>query len=370
MNALRDDPRWRDGNSWRDDPQTAEPQAQAHASRRTAADVSRALMLSWQASLDAPPCPRTGIRPLDDMMPGLLLPGRMTVIGARPAVGKTALSMQIAEHIGGEGDTDVILVSLEMTAEALARRHVVARSIARGRPLRDPHLWRDQVDAEEIANGIVDWGRRPYLIIDQDRRRAAVQAAILDAVRDVRERGRRVGAVIVDYLQQITDDRAATREREVGAASVMLAETAKREGIAMLVLAQLNRGSAGTEPRPPVVTDLRDSGQIEQDADAVLLLHRQAVQQAAAPMGPREVQIIIGKARHWGVEPGTAIEMEDRGLCWVPVAAPPVSAPARVRPGVVAGLTAAVAAFEQGVLDRLDQQDAAGAGGSGNHVDF
>lgn len=296
---------------------------QPPASRRTAADVSRALMLAWQASLEGPPCPRTGIEPLDDLMPGLLLPGRMTVVGARPAVGKTALSMQIASHIGGEADADIILVSLEMTAEALARRHVVARAIARGRPLRDPHLWRDEADAEEIADGIIDWSRRPYLIIDQDRRRAAVHCAIVDAVREVRERGRRVGVVIVDYLQQITDESAATREREVGAASVMLAEAAKREGVAMLVLAQLNRSSTtAAEPRPPQVTDLRDSGQIEQDADAVLLLHRPAVQQAAAPAGPREVQIIVGKARHWGVEPGTAIQMQDHGLCWLPGAAP------------------------------------------------
>lgn len=132
----------------------------------------------------------------------------------------------------------------------------------------------------------------------------------------------------------------------------------------MLVLAQLNRGSAaGTEPRPPVVTDLRDSGQIEQDADAVLLLHRPDLKHEAAPAGPREVQIIVGKARHWGVEPGTTIEMEDHGLRWLPVAAPPVSATARAvaaaraRPVPGYGLPAALAAFGPSVLDGLDQQD-------------
>ncbi|EQD64651.1 replicative DNA helicase, partial [mine drainage metagenome] len=325
--------------------------AAAAAAHRSAAEVATALMTAWHDSLSAPPCPVTGIDPLDTLMPGLLLPGRVTVVGARPAVGKTAIAMQIAEHVGVAHDTDVVIVSLEMMAESLARRHVVARAIAQGTPLRDPHLWRDEADSSAIADGIASWGQLPYLIIDQDRRRGAVQAAIIAAVLAVRERGRRVGVVIVDYLQQITDDGAATREREVGLASVMLAETAKSLGVAMLVLAQLNRASASAaEPRPPVITDLRDSGQIEQDADAVLLLHR-PTQDGAAPQSSRPLaraaQIIVGKARHWGIEPGQTIEMEDRGLRWVPAeSAPNKPAPSAARgngiPGY--GLPAIVAA--------------------------
>lgn len=303
------------------------PREPAH---RRASNVAQALMDAWHASLSAPACPTTGIGPLDALMPGLLMPGRLTVVGARPAVGKTALAMQIAGAVAGIDDTtDVVVVSLEMTAEALARRHVVARAIAAGAPLHDPHLWRDERDAGQIADGITDFGALPYRIVDRARERTRVHAAILEAVEASRAAGRRPGLVIVDYLQQITDRGAGTREREVGLASVMLAELAKSAGVAMLVLAQLNRGSAtAAEPRPPVVTDLRDSGQIEQDADAVLLLHRPAaVPGQALPGTWRPAQIIVGKSRHWGVEPGHVIQMLDTGLRW---AAP--MPPVRVKP--------------------------------------
>ena len=311
-------------------------------------------MVAWHASLSAPACPVTGIAPLDDLMPGLLMPGRLVVIGARPAVGKTALAMQIAGHVAGIDDTtDVIIVSLEMTAEALARRHVVARAIAAGAPLHDPHLWRDERDATSIADGIIAFGRLPYRIIDHDRERGAVRAAILEAVEASRAAGRRVGLVIIDYLQQITDRDAGTREREVGLASVMLAELAKDAGVAMLVLAQLNRGSAAAaEPRPPVVTDLRDSGQIEQDADCVLLLHRPAALPGQAlPGAGRPAQIIVGKSRHWGVEPGHTIEMLDTGLRWVPER-PPV----RVKPAPGLRTEADVMAARDRWVEQMQQE--------------
>lgn len=306
----------------------------ARMAARPASEVAASILRGWQESLSAPACASTGIAPLDLLMPGLLLPGRMTVIGARPAVGKTALALQISQHVGVEHDSDVVLVSLEMTGEALGRRFVVARAIANGRPLRDPNLWRDEADSKEIFDGLAAWGRLPFAIIDEDRRRNAVHAAISAAVHASRERGRRVGLVVVDYLQQITDDGAATREREVGAASVMLAETAKHLGVAMMVLAQLNRSpAASAEPRPPVVTDLRDSGQIEQDADAVLLLHRpQQAQQQPQPGAPREAQIIVGKSRHWPAEPGHVIKMEDHGLRWVPAALSPQAARTNTKP--------------------------------------
>ena len=315
----------------------------ARMAARPASEVAASILRGWQDSLQAPPCATTGIVPLDTVMPGLLLPERMTVIGARPAVGKTALALQISQHVGVEHDSDVILVSLEMTGEALGRRFVVARAIANGTPLRDPNLWRDEADSKEIFDGLAQWGQMPFSIIDEDRRRNAVHAAISAAVHASRERGRRVGLVVVDYLQQITDDNAATREREVGAASVMLAETAKHLKVAMLVLAQLNRSSAtsAAEPRPPVITDLRDSGQIEQDADAVLLLHRpqaqQQQQQPGAPR-PREAQIIVGKARHWPVEVGHTIAMEDHGLRWVPASQPPQAARTNTKPRLGAGI--------------------------------
>ena len=322
---------WRDdAPSWRDDPLPV-----ARIAARPASDVAAAILRGWQESLSAPPCPTTGIPPLDALMPGLLLPGRTTVIGARPAVGKTALAMQIAEHVGVEHDADVIVVSLEMSGEALGRRYVVSRAISQGTPLRDPNLWRDEADAPQIFDGLASWGQLPFVIIDEDRRLGAVQAAISAAASSSRERGRRVGLVVVDYLQQITYDAAATREREVGAASVMLSETAKHLGVAMLVLAQLNRApSTSVEPRPPVVTDLRDSGQIEQDADVVLLLHRPQSQAQQQPQPVREAQIIVGKSRHWPVEPGHVIRMIDTGLRWQPEPAPVQVRPAPATTGL------------------------------------
>ncbi|EQD39216.1 replicative DNA helicase, partial [mine drainage metagenome] len=126
---------------------------------------------------------------------------------------------------------------------------------------------------------------------------------------------------MIDYMQLMRSGDAVTRTDEVARASAAVAELAKEVDVAVIALAQLNRGVAGADGslRRPVLSDLRDSGTIEQDATAVLLLHTEPMRgDSAVGGGAHNTEIIIAKARHWPVRQGHVIEMEQDGLRWVP----------------------------------------------------
>lgn len=291
------------------------------SSMRTSADVMQAAMRQWQRDLERPAVPATGIGPLDAAMPGLLAPGVLTVIGARPGVGKTLVGQQIATHVARtRPDLDVLVVSLEMTAEAMARRHAIVLAGDRGIPLHDPCQWRDERDSAALMDGLRDFGRLRIWWYDADAALGAAMGALRARIAQCRSDGRDVGVVMIDYMQLIRSGAAPTRTDEVARASAAIAELAKIERVAVVALAQLNRGVAGTDGalRRPVLSDLRESGTIEQDGAAVLLLHLAPIDPAAILAQTRDVEIIIGKARHWPVRQGHVIAMEQRGLRWNP----------------------------------------------------
>lgn len=287
-------------------------------SLRTSSEVMQAAMRRWQQDLERPAAPTTGIQPLDDLMPGLLDRGVLTVVGARPGVGKTLLGEQIATHVSRAHSCDVLVASLEMTAEAMARRHAIARAAERGIQLHDPYQWRDERDSAALMDGLRNFGALPMRWYDADSALGAVMSALRAGIAQCRSDGRDVGLVMIDYMQLIRSGDAATRTDEVARASSAIAELAKSESIAVVALAQLNRGVAGSDGsvRRPVLSDLRESGTIEQDAHAVLLLHSEPTRGDEG--GVHNTEIIIGKARHWPVRQGYVIAMEQQGLRWVP----------------------------------------------------
>ena len=221
----------------------------------------------------------TGLRDLDRALAGGLWPGQLVVLGARPSVGKSALALllalEAARRCEGTGGC-VLYLSLEMPRRDLAARAgVLLGSDGSAPPLslqrvRDRALRDAEVHRYGRALGAV--ARLPLLVVDRrDLRPSAVRGL---ALRAAAQHGR-VSLVVVDYLQLLRAEvRSDSREREVAEVSRALQALAGELGCPVLALSQLNRKAAEKERRP-TMADLRESGAIEQDADVILLLHRE-----------------------------------------------------------------------------------------------
>ncbi len=234
----------------------------------------------------------TGYPSLDRMLDGLQNTA-MVVIGARPAVGKTSFMTNILYNLAAEG-VPVGMFSLEMSKEQLLERTLFGMSKINAANLRRGiKLTKWQQDA--FTNAVRKVRSLPFFVDDRGALRIdQIQAT---ARRMVADHG--VRCIGVDYLQLANPTgRQASREREVSEISAGLKALAKELNIPVIVLAQLNREAekrAGKEAGVPRVSDLRDSGSIEQDADQILLLYRPYVMDKNAD--PAEAKIIVGKNR-------------------------------------------------------------------------
>lgn len=218
---------------------------------------------------DTPPLP-TGIPPLDDLLNGGLRPGTLTVIGARPGVGKTVIGLQVAIHAARSGPAGV--TTLEMTPQDLLMRAVSSLSgvdYMRLQTAPDPALtdpeWRAVANTtNQLRESGLTITHRGSANVDQ------IRADIRDVTRT-----RTTPLVwVVDYLQLLTPtDPKVIREQQIAAMTRALKRCALETGVPIVLLSQLSRDGEKTG-RPPVLTDLRESGAIEQDADTVILLHR------------------------------------------------------------------------------------------------
>lgn len=234
----------------------------------------------------------TGYPSLDRMLDGLQKTS-MIVIGARPAVGKTSFMTNILYNLAAEG-VPVGMFSLEMSKEQLLERTLFGMSKINAANLRRG-IKLTKWQQEAFTNAVRKVKSLPFFVDDRGALRIdQIQAT---ARRMVADHG--VRCIGVDYLQLANpSSRGASREREVSEISAGLKALAKELNIPVIVLAQLNREAekrAGKEAGVPRVSDLRDSGSIEQDADQIMLLYRPYVMDKDA--NPEEAKVIVGKNR-------------------------------------------------------------------------
>lgn len=205
----------------------------------------------------------TGIPAVDELTGGLF-PGEMTVIGARPGTGKTALTLQIAEHAAMMGHR-AVFVSREMSdiqiGERILARHGV--NMARSR------IGRLREDDWTAAQAALAESKYSNILIDN---RSTTVAAIRTSCRRWRAKGG-LDLICIDYLQLVHSDNNGTRNDQVAAISWACKELSIELNVPVLVLSQLNRELKNRENSEPQLTDLRDSGAVEQDADNVWLLY-------------------------------------------------------------------------------------------------
>jgi replicative DNA helicase len=211
----------------------------------------------------------TGFTDLDKMTGGLL-EGQMVVIAARPSMGKTSLAMNIAEHVAVEQRQPVGVFSLEMTAESLVLRMLCSRSRVNLRNIRDGFL--AERDFPKLTGAAGKLAGAPLFV--EDSPSLSILQLRAKARRMAQQHG--IKLFVIDYLQLLhsTARRAENRQQEIADISNGIKALAKELKVPVIVLSQLNREVEKERNRKPRLSDLRESGAIEQDADLVALLYK------------------------------------------------------------------------------------------------
>lgn len=212
----------------------------------------------------------TGFHELDGLMCGLQN-GEMIIVAGRPSMGKTSLALNMAEYIGVQERVPVAIFSLEMGRQHLAERFLCSRSELDAQKVRKGLL--DTEDLEVLRDACSELSEAPIYIDD---------TSLLTPL-ELRAKSRRlkrmhdIRCIIVDYMQLMSggSGRFESRQQEISIISRYLKALAGELNIPVVVLSQLNRSPEGREDHRPRMSDLRESGSIEQDADVVLLLHRE-----------------------------------------------------------------------------------------------
>ncbi|HEV3121861.1 MAG TPA: replicative DNA helicase [Isosphaeraceae bacterium] len=230
----------------------------------------------------------TGYYELDDITGGFQ-PAQLIILAARPSMGKTALALNICEHVAVENKRGVLLVSLEMGRHELAERLLCARSKVDGHKLRTGRNFGAR-DMALLGKGFDELRVAP---IDIDDTPARNMLQITANARRLKLR-KQISMVVIDYIQLIDSESTESRDsrqEQIAKISRRLKGLARELQVPVIALSQLNRAVENREDRRPRMADLRESGAIEQDADLVLLLHRPEYYDANDQPGIAELHI-------------------------------------------------------------------------------
>ncbi len=247
---------------------------------------------------------KTGFADIDDITGGLQK-SDLIIVGARPSMGKTAFALNIAQYAAVKEGKRVAIFSLEMSKYLLGMRLLAMQARVDSKKLQRGDL--DQEDWTSINEASAALSGADILINDNSG----------ISVMEIRNKCRRMAAqkpldlIVIDYIGLIaTDVRAENRQQEVSAISRYLKQLAREMDCPVIVLSQLSRGNEGRNDKRPMLSDLRESGAIEQDADVVMFLHRDDYYKPADKEKDNICEVIIAKQRNG--ETGT------KKLSWLP----------------------------------------------------
>ncbi|MGB9236733.1 MAG: replicative DNA helicase [Terriglobales bacterium] len=233
---------------------------------------------------------------LDEMTAGLQK-SELVILAARPSMGKTSFAMNIAENAAIDDGKTVGIFSLEMSSEALLHRLLSSRAIIDAHKLRTGSLWKD--DKEKLLRAAAELAEAPLFIDDTPGIGLTEMRAKARRLKQA-QKGR-LDLIVVDYLQLMSggSKRFENRTQEVSAISRGLKALAKELEVPVIALSQLSRApeSRGGDHRPQL-SDLRESGSIEQDADVVMFIFREEIYKQDDPELKGRAEIIIAKQRN------------------------------------------------------------------------
>jgi len=237
----------------------------------------------------------TGLHDLDVLTAGLQ-PSDLIIVAGRPSMGKSALATCIAEHVGLVERVPVVVFSLEMSKEQLVHRMLCAHARVDVHKARTGFL--AQSDWPRLTHAAGELAEAPIFIDDSPNLTALELRAKARRLKSQHQ----IGLIIVDYLQMMRGSfRAENRQQEISEISKSLKALAKELNVPVLAVSQLSRAPEQREDRRPQLSDLRESGSIEQDADVVLLLFREEVYRPNEE-NRGKAELIVAKQRNGPVD--------------------------------------------------------------------
>lgn len=246
----------------------------------------------------------TGFRELDRYTRGLQ-PGNLVILGGRPSQGKSTIAIQIALHIAQS--LPVAFFSVEMSQQEQVFRVLATLAEVDGHQLQCGQL--SMIDQQRLGPALTAFTDRKFWLDD---------SGTISALQ-IRSKARRLkarvglGLIVVDYIQLMTHPRTEareSREQQVAATSRILKHIARELHVPVIALCQLNRAAEQRTDKRPNLSDLRESGSLEQDADLVLLIHRPPVKQAGVVQEIPATELIVAKQRNG---PTTSIDLRFYG---------------------------------------------------------
>jgi len=235
---------------------------------------------------------RTGLVSLDQETAGLQR-GDLIILAARPSMGKTSFALQIAENVARNEKLPVVVFSMEMGGTQLAMRLLSSMTRIDQRRLRSGDLreqeWTDLVEAVETLANVDEW---------IDTQGALNPSELRSRLKQFVKKHGKPGLVVIDYLQLMTGKGDENlRANEIAAISRALKAMAKDFDVPMMALSQLNRLVEARPDKRPMMSDLRESGSLEQDADLIMFIYRDDYYNPDSQQ-KGQAEIIIGKQRH------------------------------------------------------------------------
>jgi replicative DNA helicase len=234
----------------------------------------------------------SGFTDLDELTAGFQ-PGDLIIIAARPSVGKTALALNVAQHVGTKTAKCVGVFSLEMSKEQLFLRMLTSEA---------------HIDSHRLRTGFLvesDWGRLSHALGTLSETKIYIDDSPGMGVLEMRAKSRRLLAehgldlLIIDYIQLMQGrGRFENRTLELAAISRALKQLAKELNVPIIILSQLSRAPESRADHRPMLSDLRESGALEQDADVVILLFRPDQYPDVKPEDENVAELNVAKQRN------------------------------------------------------------------------
>jgi len=235
----------------------------------------------------------TGFFELDDMLNGLQN-GEMVIVAARPSMGKTAFAMNVIEHVAADLLAPCAVFSLEMSKQQLAQRMLCSRGQVDAHKLRKGMLSNEEF--KQLAVTVGELAKAPIWVDDSPGLtplELRAKARRLKLQHDIK-------CIMIDYMQLMDNPGPENRQQQISEISRGIKAVARELNVPVLALSQLNRATEGRDGHRPRMSDLRESGSIEQDADVVALLHREDYYRMSEPdFQPDNIaEVIIAKQRN------------------------------------------------------------------------
>lgn len=240
----------------------------------------------------------TGFNRLNELTWGGFRPGHLNVLAGRPGMGKTSFALNLCENVfrQNEGDVTVLFFTLEQRTEEIMLKMLSAISEVPFGKLKTTRLDPKEQDAVARATESIEQYLSHFIVMNPD---GLTITEMIHAVKQVKRARNRLDLVCVDYIGLMQPDEAhrwQNRTLEIAEITRGLKNLANQEGVPILALAQLNRNADSRTDQRPRLSDLRDSGSIEQDADMVMMLHREESNRNEPDYN--KVKLMVTKNRH------------------------------------------------------------------------